>query len=267
MQKNGSFETLHDKPPSLSDWAVDRIREAIVTGDVKPGDRLVEMHLAQLLGISRAPLREALKVLERDGLVETRKNRGAYVVNPSREKLQNMVLARAIAEGAAGRLCVARKTGDSIERLKATLLAQHEARNAGRMGDVAHLHWEIHRMICMESGNSYLLDMWSRVCTVLRVYSSDTIYHVAPGNNSVFISYIETKDGSEVDALLRSQIIAMSYISMREEPPAHIAPYITRFIDAENKVHRVDTLDMEHLRRLAGLDAAKTSLGGSALAD
>lgn len=261
MHTTSSFDALQEKPLSLSDWAVDRIREAIVAGEVKPGDRLVEMHLAQLLGISRAPLREALRALERDGLVETRKNRGAYVVNPSLEQLQSMVLARAVAEGVAGRLCVARKNSASIERFKAILQAQHDARDAGRMDDVAHLHWEIHRMICTESGNSYLLDMWSRVCTVLRVYSSDTIYQVAPGNNSVFISYIENEDASEVDALLRSQIIAMSYLSMGKDPPAHIAPYITRFIDAQNKVHRIETLDMAHLRKLARLDAFEAKQG------
>lgn len=253
MQMTSVFEDLDGKPVSLTDWAVDRIREAIVTGEVRPGDRLIEMHLAQMLGISRAPLREALRVLERDGLVETRKNRGAYVVSPSREQLQNMVLARAIAEGAAGRLFVARKSAASLEKLKAILQAQIDARDAGRMDEVAHLHWELHRQICVGSGNSYLLDMWSRVCTVLRVYSSSTIYQVAPGNNSVFVRYIETEGPSEVDALLRSQIIAMSYLSMGEEPPTHIAPYITRFIDADNEVHSIDKLDMADLRKLAEL--------------
>src|ERR1044072_4556146 len=87
--KGCMFELAVPLPSSLSDLAVDRLREAIVVGHFKPGDRLVETKIPAVLGISRAPLREALRVLASDGLVEIRQNRGTYVVSPSGEELEN----------------------------------------------------------------------------------------------------------------------------------------------------------------------------------
>ena|ERR1700754_519012 len=67
------------KPPSYVDFAVEAVREAIVDGRIKPGERIKELPLADQLGISRGPIRDALRLLERDGLVELIPNRGAVV--------------------------------------------------------------------------------------------------------------------------------------------------------------------------------------------
>jgi DNA-binding GntR family transcriptional regulator len=67
------------RPPSYVDFAVDAVRAAIVDGAIKPGERIKELPLADRLGISRGPIRDALKLLERDGLVELIPNRGAVV--------------------------------------------------------------------------------------------------------------------------------------------------------------------------------------------
>jgi DNA-binding GntR family transcriptional regulator len=71
--------TSSKPPPSYVDFAVDAVRAAIVEGRIKPGERIKELPLADQLGISRGPIRDALKLLERDGLVELIPNRGAVV--------------------------------------------------------------------------------------------------------------------------------------------------------------------------------------------
>jgi DNA-binding GntR family transcriptional regulator len=71
--------TSSKPPPTYVDFAVEAIREAIVEGRIKPGERIKEIPLATDLGLSRGPIRDALKLLERDGLVQLIPNRGAVV--------------------------------------------------------------------------------------------------------------------------------------------------------------------------------------------
>ena len=62
-----------------TEFAAEQIRQAIIAGKFKPGDRLVEQHLTDMISVSRHPVREALRLLAREGFVELRRNRGALV--------------------------------------------------------------------------------------------------------------------------------------------------------------------------------------------
>jgi DNA-binding GntR family transcriptional regulator len=240
------------RPGPLSDWIVDRIQQAVISGEIKPGQRLVELQIATQFGVSRGPLREAFRTLERDGLIESRQNRGSYIVSPAPEEIETMVLARALAEGAAGRLVAAKRDPAVTEQLAALLDRQREARNRGDLTDVNHLHWEFHRAICAASGNRHLLDMWRRVSTVLRIYSSALIYRVAVGNNTTFLRYLREEPPTAAEALLRSQILAMSYLSLRRAVPIGIEGYIDRFIDGTGVVHAIGPFEPARLRALLG---------------
>jgi DNA-binding GntR family transcriptional regulator len=114
--------------PTVRAIVAQKLREAIMSGNLKPGQRLVERELCEMMGVSRPSIREALRLLEADGLVNTVPHRGPMVSTISLEEARQLYAARAVLEGFAGRECarlhdptVVRRIGDALNRLKAAL--------------------------------------------------------------------------------------------------------------------------------------------------
>ena len=114
--------------PTVRAIVAQKLREAIMSGNLKPGQRLVERELCEMMGVSRPSIREALRLLEADGLVNTVPHRGPMVSTISLEEARQLYAARAVLEGFAGRECarlhdpaVVRKIGEALGRLKLAL--------------------------------------------------------------------------------------------------------------------------------------------------
>jgi DNA-binding GntR family transcriptional regulator len=112
------FEGQASLARTASGAAADLIREAIVDGRVLPGERLKEEELAQQLGISRTPIREALLVLQTEGLLEATPNRGATVRSYDRADLEEMYDLRALLESHAARRAASRVTAKQLDELR-----------------------------------------------------------------------------------------------------------------------------------------------------
>lgn len=97
---------------------IQRITDAIVEGRFQPGDRLVERELCDLLGVSRAPVREALRELESEGLIENIPNKGPIVARISRKQAESIYEVRAVMEGLAARLFATRASEAQIFQLE-----------------------------------------------------------------------------------------------------------------------------------------------------
>src|SRR4029453_2365733 len=117
--------------PTVRSMVAQKLREAIMSGTFKPGQRLVERELCEMTGVSRPSIREALRLLEADGLVTTVPHRGPVVSTISLEEARQLYAARAVLEGFAGRECarlrdpvVVRRIGDALTRLKAAAAKQ-----------------------------------------------------------------------------------------------------------------------------------------------
>lgn len=98
-----------------------RVRQAIISGRFRPGERLIERELCTLLGVSRTSLREALRQLEGDGLVANIPHKGLVVVTMTREAADEIYEVRAVVEGLAGRLFAERATDEQRAALQAAL--------------------------------------------------------------------------------------------------------------------------------------------------
>jgi DNA-binding GntR family transcriptional regulator len=114
--------------PTVRAIVARKLREAIMSGNLKPGQRLVERELCEMMGVSRPSIREALRLLEADGLVNTVPHRGPMVSTISLEEARQLYAARAVLEGFAGRECarlhdpaVVRRIGEALGRLKVAL--------------------------------------------------------------------------------------------------------------------------------------------------
>src|SRR5580700_3324722 len=134
---------------------VERLRESIVTGVYKPGDRLNESKLARQFSVSRIPVREALMQLQEQGLVMNHPRRGMFVNSLSDEDTQRINSVRIILEAEALKLCRARLTPQIATHLE-RLVRRMEKWQTGSQLDAAELDFEFHNTVWSYTGNSYL---------------------------------------------------------------------------------------------------------------
>ena len=120
------------KKRPIGEMAYVSLKEAIVKGDLHPGQRLVESALSTQMGISRIPVREAIKKLEQDGLVEKLEKGGFIVKNPSREEIEETFGIRACLESYAAALATERMDAPTIGRLEGVLEALQGCAEAAR---------------------------------------------------------------------------------------------------------------------------------------
>src|SRR3954466_2792457 len=123
MDKRGELQsTLRiEDVPTVRSMVAQKLREAIMSGTLKPGQRLIERELCELMGVSRPSIREALRLLEADGLVNTIPNRGPIVSTVSLEEAEQIYAARALLEGYIARECARKKDPEVIRQLQCAL--------------------------------------------------------------------------------------------------------------------------------------------------
>lgn len=118
---------------SLTRFAADEIAKAILTGALAPGEQIAEQDWARRLNVSRIPVREALRHLETEGLVELRPRRGAFVSQMDRSEFTEVYDVRAVLEGFAARLCAYSITPAKVQQLEQLLAQMREAASAGEV--------------------------------------------------------------------------------------------------------------------------------------
>ena len=143
----------------LSDQVKEILLKRILDGEYSPGDRLVEMHIAQEFEISQAPVREALRELEALGFVESEPYRGTRVRAVTKSELTEIYPVRAALEEVAARAAAVHLAGN-VEALEAELEAMHAAAEKGDLYEEVQHDVEFHRLIVEASGNRVLQDMW-----------------------------------------------------------------------------------------------------------
>jgi DNA-binding GntR family transcriptional regulator len=154
--------------PSLHDGILIRLRDHIVEGNLADGSRIPERQLCEMLGISRTPLREALKVLAAEGLVELLPNRGARVRQLSERDLAELFDVMGGLEGLAGRLACENITDAEIaeiERLHYEMYGFYLHRD---MHGYFHANQTIHETIVAASRNAALMTLYANLAGRIR---------------------------------------------------------------------------------------------------
>ena len=114
------MEVSFDRP-NLRDQIYDVLKELIITGQIKPGEKINEESIAATLKVSRTPIRETLIRLEQEGIVEITPRRGAHVVSISKKKIMDIMKVRGVLEGLVTRTAVENMTDDLLNKLRKTL--------------------------------------------------------------------------------------------------------------------------------------------------
>jgi DNA-binding GntR family transcriptional regulator len=156
-----AFSTL--QLSSKRDQIVDRLREAILSGRFSPGERIVESRLARQLGTSQAPVRDALALLERQGLVVKVANRGTFVSRLHGRELRELFTLRAVLDAFAARLAAERASAAEIERLHTLIGQMRAAEEAGDHAALTDAHLLLHEAIYEISGHSMLSEIFAQI--------------------------------------------------------------------------------------------------------
>ena len=132
------FSGRHDRR-KVTDWVYEEVRQAIIDLRLQPGEPLREATIAEQLGVSKTPVREALTRLEQEGLVETTSFKGAVVSAYSPEDLQEIYELRELLEGAAARAAAESASPAELERLMSLVTHSRELRAEGDVAGLAGL--------------------------------------------------------------------------------------------------------------------------------
>lgn len=162
------FERLRQQ--TAPEAAVVAIREAIFSGALAQGSQLREVQIAEAMGISRAPLREAFRKLEEDGLVVKIPFRGSFVAQVSEDTINEIVSLRVRLEPYAVELALPRMLGSDKQRLAQANAALEKAVKSGNVLDSLEAHLALHRLFYELSGHQALLRLWNDWEAQLRLY-------------------------------------------------------------------------------------------------
>ena len=142
------------QPNSVADLAYERIRGLVLSGELVPGTRLGQVELAERFGISRTPVREALRRLAGEGLVDFHSNRGFRVADLGLDAVLRRLEVRAILEPGIARLAAQRRTGRNVELLNGCIAREGRARSGIAAHDASR---EFHVTLAHASGNEELV--------------------------------------------------------------------------------------------------------------
>jgi DNA-binding GntR family transcriptional regulator len=143
----------------LGQSVAEELRRAILTGVYKPGERLVEDRLSAEFGVSRVPIREAIRTLIAEGLIVPSGTRGARVAEISPALGRELVEVRAMLEGMNARLAARHRDPAVVERLRDVLRQGNAAAEQGDPAELVRLNGEFHELLAIAGSNRVLQDV------------------------------------------------------------------------------------------------------------
>ncbi|HNX92146.1 MAG TPA: GntR family transcriptional regulator [Syntrophomonas sp.] len=156
MGENRLLPVNLDSYKPLRELVLEAIREAIKNGTLQPRERLMEIQLADDLGVSRTPVREALRKLEQEGFIVMVPRKGAYVSDLSMKDVADVFEIRAALEGLAGALAAERITDEELELMERMLVEKGEAINQNDIDKLVEADTKFHEAMYMASRNERL---------------------------------------------------------------------------------------------------------------
>ncbi len=212
MSQDAESRIRFTDPGLIRERVVDALRDAIIAGRLKPGERIRERELVSLLGVSRSPLREAIRILETEGLITSLAYRGARVSELSGSDLHDMLHVRIMLETFAARL--------TIERLDdATLQAMEEqverARAAGVQVDLQSnfdLGLEFHDLLVAACGNRKVVQLYENLKRHQTRYQHFAFARLgrdirALDEHADILAALRRRDLTAVETLLRAHLL------------------------------------------------------------
>lgn len=222
---------------SLHESLVAPLREMILSGELRAGEKVPEEQLCERFGVSRTPIREALKVLAAEGVLQILPHRGAIVSRITEHEIAELFPIMASLERLAGRLACEAASERDIARMRALHDEMMQCHAAGEEADYLRLNREIHDFFFVIARNHTLHAFYKQVLT--RIHSCRFVmrktreeWDRAVGEHRQMMAALEARDGDALAGLLERHVtgttvdIALEFIRRRDDelPPAANAP-------------------------------------------
>lgn len=204
-------EHLRIVRPSLHAELVARVRDLVIEGHLKPGEKVPEAELCRTLGVSRTPMREALKVLAAEGLLTLQPNRGAIVSRITAAEIDELFPIMGALEALAGELACANITDETIAAIKRKHQRMVHYFERREWTPYIKLNREIHEAIFAAAGNASLAALYQQLLVkthavrfVMR--KSPELWRQAIEQHEKMLAALEARDGRKLARLLSSHL-------------------------------------------------------------
>ncbi|MGI9401185.1 MAG: GntR family transcriptional regulator, partial [Rhizobiaceae bacterium] len=196
---------------SLHQELVDRLQLLIISNRLEPGTKVPEKQLCEQFGVSRTPLREALKVLATDGLVRLEQNRGAWVTKITASEVEEVFPILGALEALSGELAcknISESEIRNIAKLHEQLLASFRNRN---LDTYFKVNQKIHRAIMLAARNETLANYWQALTVRMQrarylANMSDNRWADAVNEHEKIMHYLQQRDGKRLAATLKQHM-------------------------------------------------------------
>lgn len=208
MLKTASIDRV-----SVAEQAYQTLRNAILSGDIAQGERIVELQIAKSLGISRAPVREATNRLLQEGLVESKTHFGSSVISMTPEKMHYLYEVRVAIETVAIRHLAHQASGADVALLEGVVQEMRRAASKRQLAGVVESELRFHEVLRERSGNPYvmhvgkLIDAQVRMALTIDNMRYDNLRDVAD-EHLPLIEAIKQGDAQKAEKLLAIHILA-----------------------------------------------------------
>lgn len=191
---------------------IDETRKRITRGDFAAGENISETALAEEFGVSRTPVREALKQLQTEGLVEIRPRVGTFVTTPSRREIVELFEMKELLEGAAARLLAIRSPACELQRLQANVQESDHVHDQRRYAELVE---EFHELLIQGSDNTKLIAHYRILMNQLAFSRLVSTSLSQPGRlvqseqeHHRVLNLIMAKDGDSAERVMREHVRA-----------------------------------------------------------
>lgn len=210
------------EPEVLKDKIFAAIRNAILRGELQPGQKLVELDLIRSLGVSRAPMRDSFWLLEKQGYVRMIPNRGTFVVKFSLQEVSEVYATRAVLEAWAVALATQRVRPKDLRELRVLFRAMERTATDGDLLANFKVDLEFHQKIWQLSGNHKLEEVLNNVCPSLFTYlliryqGNPSAMRAGLAGHLEILRLLESgQDSATVERLVRASINSLAQATMK----------------------------------------------------
>jgi DNA-binding GntR family transcriptional regulator len=207
----GSLQALQARK-SLGEHVFDSLKQAIIRGNMSPGEWLVESHIADTLGISRTPVREAIHKLEREGLIERQPRGGFTVLGLTRDDIEETFGIRAVLEGYAARLAAQKHREKELAPLESKITEFDKCLHKNQLSELTRINTEFHDLLYALSKSPKLVHMINGLTDQIYrfrqiILKQTKMARVSNEDHKQMLEFIRKRDADGVEALVRDHIV------------------------------------------------------------
>lgn len=195
----------------LRDVVFNTLREAILKGELKPGERLMELQLAAKLGVSRTPIREAIRMLEQEGLAVTIPRKGAEVARMTEKDMEDVLQIRSALDELAVQLAAGKITEEELEKMEEARMNFEESIQTGDVKRIAQADVDFHDVIYQATGNAKLVTMLNNLREQMYRYrveylKDEKAYPRLLKEHEDIVESLKKRDKKHVSELMREHV-------------------------------------------------------------